>query len=157
GGDKRGVPPGLLRGCLDAGISVASINYRLSHQAPFPAPMEDGARAIQFLRSKAEELGINPDRIGASGGSAGAGISLWVGFHDDLADPDGDDPVGRQSSRLAGMAVLGAQTTYDPRVIATIVGGRAHEHPALKPFFGLTDEELDTPKAHARYEAASAD
>lgn len=157
GGDKKGVPPGLLRACLESGISVASINYRLSHQAPFPAPMLDGARAIQFLRSKAQEWGIDPDRIAASGGSAGAGISLWVGFHDDLAEPESDDPVARQSSRLACMAVVGAQTTYDPRVIATIVGGRAHEHPALLPFFGLEAAELDSAKAHDLFERASPD
>jgi acetyl esterase/lipase len=157
GGDKRGVPPGLLRRCLESGISVASINYRLSHQAAFPAPMLDGARAIQFLRSKAEGWGIDPDRIAASGGSAGAGIALWVGFHDDLADPDSDDPVLRHSSRLSSMALVGAQTTYDPRVIATIVGGRAHEHPALIPFFGLAGEGLDSPEAHDLYEQASPD
>jgi acetyl esterase/lipase len=119
--------------------------------------MLDGARAIQFLRSKAEEWGIDRDRIAASGGSAGAGISLWVGFHDDLLDPDSEDPVLRQSSRLSSMALIGAQTTYDPRVIATIVGGRAHEHPALLPFFGLTGEELDSAEAHERFEQASPD
>src|SRR5262249_50241034 len=51
GGDKANVPPQLLEHCLKAGISVASINYRLSQQAAFPAPMNDGARAVQFLRS----------------------------------------------------------------------------------------------------------
>ncbi|QDV37071.1 alpha/beta hydrolase [Tautonia plasticadhaerens] len=157
GGDKKGIPPGLLRGCLESGISVASINYRLSHQAPFPAPMLDGARAIQFLRSKAEELEIDLDRIAASGGSAGAGISLWVGFHDDLAEPESDDPVARQSSRLACMAVVGAQTTYDPRVIATIIGGRAHQHPALPPFFGLPEDMLDSDEAYELFERASPD
>lgn len=157
GGDKAAVPTPLLRGCLDRGIAVASISYRLSQHAPFPAPMEDGARAIQFLRSVADDWGIDPDRIAASGGSAGAGISLWVAFHDDLADPDADDPVARESSRLACVAVRGAQTTYDPRVIAAIVGGRAHEHPALQPFFGLGDDELDSERAFALYEAASPD
>ena len=45
------------------------------------------------------------------------GTSLWIGFHDDLADPGSDDPVLRQSTRLTCMAVMGAQSTYDPRVI----------------------------------------
>ncbi|RUL89546.1 alpha/beta hydrolase [Tautonia sociabilis] len=157
GGDKAGVPPELLRGCLEAGISVASINYRLSQHAPFPAPMLDGARAIRFLRSKAEDWGIDPDRIAASGGSAGAGISLWVGFHDDLADPNAEDPVDRLSSRLSCMAVVGAQTTYDPRVIATIVGGRAAEHPALPLFFGLAEDQFDSESAAELFEQASPD
>ena len=53
GGDKRSVPGWLVTRCLADGISVASVNYRLSTQSPFPAPMLDGARAIQFLRLKA--------------------------------------------------------------------------------------------------------
>src|SRR4051794_18473810 len=115
-GDKSGVPLPLLRRCLDAGISVASINYRFSQHAPFPAPMLDGARVVQFLRSKAGEWNLDPTKVAASGGSAGAGMSLWLGFHDDLADTSSDDPVARQSTRLTCMGVLGAQSSYDPRV-----------------------------------------
>ena len=62
-GDKAGVPPVLLEECLAGGMSVASGNYRLSDQAPFPAPMLDGARAIQFLRSKAGEWEIDPGHL----------------------------------------------------------------------------------------------
>jgi acetyl esterase/lipase len=154
-GDKSNVPGWLVAKCLEAGISVASANYRLSQMAPFPAPMRDGARAIQFIRSRAKEFGIDPDRIAASGSSAGAGIALWIGFHDDLADPASPDPVERQSSRLAGLGVDGAQTSYDPRFIQRLIGGRAHEHPALPAFYGLPDAELDTPRAHKLYEEAS--
>ena len=60
GGDKSSVPAWLVERCLAEGISVASANYRLSTQSPFPAPMLDGARAIQFLRLQAKELGIDP-------------------------------------------------------------------------------------------------
>jgi acetyl esterase len=155
-GDKSIIPAWLVSKCLDAGISVASANYRLSQTAPFPAPMRDGARAIQFLRFKAKELGIDPTRIAASGSSAGAGIALWVGFHDDLAEPQSLDPIARQSSRVTCLGVDGAQTSYDPRFIKSLIGGRAHEHSALKAFYGITsDAELDTPKAHELFEAAS--
>ena len=60
GGDKKSVPAWLVDRCLAQGISVASASYRLSTEAPFPAPMLDGARAIQFLRHKAVDLGIDP-------------------------------------------------------------------------------------------------
>ncbi len=136
-GDKSSVPAWLVVKCLNAGISVATANYRLSQDAPFPAPMLDGARAIQYLRLHASEFGIDPARIAASGSSAGAGIALWVGFHDDLADPRSADPVLRESSRVACLGVDGAQTSYDPRFIKRVIGGRAHEHSALKSFFGL--------------------
>lgn len=154
-GDKSGIPARLLDQCLRSGIAVASANYRLSQNAPYPAPMRDGARAIQFLRLHADEFGIDPGRIAASGSSAGAGIALWIGFHDDLADPDSQDPVLRQSSRVACMGVDGAQSSYDPRFIKRVVGGRAHEHSALKPFLGIPDPDLGTPRAFRVYEDAS--
>ena len=156
GGDKSSVPAWLVIKCLDAGISVASANYRLSQTAAFPAPMLDGARAIQFVRYKAAELGIDPDRIAASGNSAGAGIALWVGFHDDLADPTSGDAVERASSRVCCLGVDGAQTSYDPRFIKSLIGGRAHEHPALRWFYGIKSEaEVDSPRAQRLFEEAS--
>jgi len=154
-GDKKSIPPAFLKRLLDGGVSVASINYRLSPQVSFPAHFEDCARAIQYAREKAENANIDPTRIAAAGGSAGAGTSLWIGFHDDMADPDSDDPVLRQSTRLSGMAVFGAQSTYDPRVIREWIGDAAARHPALAGFYGLKPDELDTPKAYALYEAAS--
>ena len=154
-GSKDQVPAALLRGCLDRGISVAAINYRLSPEVKFPAHYLDCGRAIQFARSKAKEWNIDPKRIAASGGSAGAGTSLWLGFHPDLADPKSDDPVLRQSTRLSCMVVMGAQSTYDPREIKRLIGGRAHEHPALQGFYGLADDELDSEKAHKLYEEAA--
>src|SRR5262245_15673588 len=142
GGDKSSLAPGLLTRCLEAGISVAAINYRLSQHAPFPAPMLDGGRAVQFMRSKAAEWNLDPKRVAATGGSAGAGISLWLGFHDELANPKAEDPIARQSTRLTCMALIGAQASYDPRWIKKVIGGRAHEHPALTPFYGLKEDEL---------------
>lgn len=107
---------------LDAGISVVSINYRLiprdgdsPTEPPVKAPLHDAARALQFVRSKSKEWNLDKERIGAAGGSAGACSSLWLAFHDDLADPKSDDPVARESTRLWCAAVKGAQTTLDPK------------------------------------------
>jgi acetyl esterase/lipase len=155
-GDKASVPARLIAKCRDAGIAVASVNYRLSQTAPYPAPMMDGARAIQFLRFHAREFGIDPTRIAASGSSAGAGIALWVGFHDDLADPKSDDPVLRESSRVTCLGVDGAQTSYDPRFIKSLIGGRAHEHPALRQLYGIkSDADLDSAMIQRFFEDAS--
>ena len=119
-GDKSGV--GELEVCLAAGISVVSINYRYSWQAqlagvmpPVEWPLADAARALQFVRSKAGEWNIDKQRIGASGGSAGACSSLYLAFHDDMADPKSSDPVARESTRLWCAAVNGAQTSLDPK------------------------------------------
>jgi BD-FAE len=156
GGSKEALQPYLLNGCLASGISVVAINYRLSPEVKFPAHYMDCARAIQFARSKAKEWNLDPKRVASSGGSAGAGTSLWIGFHDDMADPQNADPVLRESTRLSCMVVFGAQSSYDPRVIKKLVGGRAHEHPALPGFYGLTQEEYENDKAYKLYEAASA-
>ncbi len=119
-GDKR--KTGNLKQCLDAGISVVSINYRYSWQAqiagvqpPVKAPLEDAARALQFVRSKAAEWNIEKHRIAAAGGSAGACSSIWLAMHNDLADPKSSDPIARESTRLWCAAVSGAQTSLDPK------------------------------------------
>lgn len=155
-GSKETLSPGLLRRCLDAGLSVAAINYRLSQQAPFPAPMHDSARAVQTLRHRAKEWNLDPARFGATGGSAGGGISLWLAFHDDLADAKNEDPVLRQSSRIQCVVGIGAQSSYDPRWIKSHIGGLAHQHPALPQLYGLKPDELETEKAYKMYEEASA-
>jgi len=137
GGDKTQYDKSLLTACLGSGISYASINYRLSDVAPYPAQMNDSARAIQFIRSKAAEWNIDPQRIACTGGSAGAGISLWLAFHDDLADAQSLDLVARQSTRLACALPTNMQCTYDPREIKKIVPGDAYNVAPLKQLHGL--------------------
>jgi len=116
----NGLAP-MLPGLLGKGIAVASVEYRFIKEAmdagiepPVRAPLHDAARALQTIRHRAAELAVDPRRVVASGGSAGACTSLWLAFHDDLADPAAADPVARQSTRLQGAAVTGAQTTLDP-------------------------------------------
>lgn len=154
-GSKEGVSPALLKGCLDQGISVAAINYRFSQHAIFPAPFHDCARAVQHLRSKAKEFNLKPEKFACTGGSAGAGMSLWLAFHDDLADAKSDDPVLRQSTRLSCAIGQGCQTSYDPRWIKEHIGGRAWEHPALGQLFGVTGDTLTAEKAFPLYEESS--
>ncbi len=117
-GDKKTNPKPFL----DKGISVVAINYRYVQngvkdevEPPVKAPLEDAARALQFIRSKASEWNLNKSRIGATGGSAGACSSLWLAFHDDMADPDSKDPIARESTRLYCAAVNGAQVSLDPK------------------------------------------
>ena len=120
-GDKRGFN---AKPFLDKGISVVAINYRYVKNAveekiepPVKAPLEDAARALQFTRSKASEWNIDKKRIGATGGSAGACSSLWLAFHDDMADAKSADPIAHESTRLYCAAVNGAQVSLDPKVV----------------------------------------
>ncbi|MBX3452246.1 MAG: DUF1080 domain-containing protein [Planctomycetaceae bacterium] len=122
GGGRLSGLTAMLPKLLESGISVASVEYRFIPEAtadgevpPVKGPLQDAARALQLIRSKAEEWNIDKTRIAASGGSAGACTSLWLAFHSDLADPSSDDPVARESTRLHCAAVTGAQTTLDPK------------------------------------------
>jgi len=119
-GDKNTM--GGVKAYLAAGISVVAINYRYTSQAQaagvtpaVKAPLEDAARALQFVRSKAAEWNIDKARIAASGGSAGACSSLWLAFHKDMADPKSADPIAHESTRLWCVAVSAPQTTLDPQ------------------------------------------
>lgn len=109
-----------VQSLLDSKISVAAIKYRLIKHSrdlkpPVLGPLSDAARAVQFFRSEAKRFNIDPARIGAAGGSAGGCSSLWLAYHDDLSDANNEDPILRESSRLACAAVSRPQTTLDPK------------------------------------------
>ena len=118
GGDKSKINSALIKNMMKEGISVASINYRLTEQGllakgknMYPAPMHDGARAIQFLRYNASKYNLDKAKFAASGGSAGGCMLMWLGFHPDLAQADHEDPILRESSRLQALAPSGGQTS----------------------------------------------
>jgi acetyl esterase len=102
-----------LKNLLDRGISCAAINYRFRQHAPVQDILRDAARAIQFLRSRAGEWQLDPQRFAAWGSSAGAGTSLWLGSRDDLADPENADPILRESSRVQAVVLNAVQATYN--------------------------------------------
>lgn len=104
----------LIKACLDAGISFAAINYRLlAADVPLQDILRECARAVQFLRYRSEEFGIDKNRIAAFGSSGGAGASMWLAFHDEMADPSNKDPVWRESTRLVCAGSLSGQCSYN--------------------------------------------
>ena len=161
---------------LAAGISVVSINYRFVQEAtaagimpPVKWPLEDAARALQFVRHHAEEWNIDKTRIGASGGSAGACSCLWLAFHDDLADPASSDPIARQSTRLSCVGVLGAQTSLDPRQMRDwtpnsvygahafgFAGDKVKQIPAFQQFLENRDKILPWIRKYSPYDLATS-
>ena len=98
GGDKAGCP---ALGMLARGYVVASLNYRLSKEAIFPAQIEDCKGAIRWLRAHAVEYHIDPKRIGIWGASAGGHLVALLGTSGDVKEIEGT--VGGnldQSSRV---------------------------------------------------------
>jgi len=135
GGDKERVSSSI-QDYLDKGISYASINYRLTGEASLPVPVHDAARAIQFIRSKAADWNIDKKKIALTGGSAGACTSMWLLYHDDLADPKAKDPIARESTRVIAAAVIAGQTSIDPKVIEPWLGPNVLKHAMIHKAVG---------------------
>ncbi len=148
-GDKSGfdASPYLRRG-----YAVVSGNYRFVDGSTTlsPAPLRDAARAIQFLRSKAAEWNLDANRIALSGSSAGAVITLWIGYHDDLADSDNADPVLKQSSRVHCLIPINGPTNLDPKWITRNMGGPKHIHGSFPKMFGAPVSQSDMPDVRKR-------
>ncbi len=125
GGDKSKYYPSedIVR-FLEAGVSVATINYRFMNEPPYGilASMNDSKRCLQFIRYHSKKYNIDKKRIACSGGSAGAGTSLWLAFSDEMADSKNDDPVLRESTRIICAGAFATQSTYDICKWAEIIG-----------------------------------
>lgn len=152
-GSKAAAHAPMITGCLEAGVSFMAINYRFRPEAPIQEILRDCARSIQFIRANASRYNIDPTRIASYGGSAGAGTSLWLAVHPDLADPKSKDPVLRQSSRIVAAGAINGQATYHLHRWPEFLGppGEAWDRPGEVPaFYGAkTDAELDEPKFKA--------
>jgi acetyl esterase/lipase len=168
GGEKERVDRFVdVAALLKAGISVCAINYRFVSMAgdvrpPVKVPLQDAARALQFARSKAAEWNLDKGRVGAAGGSAGACSSLWLAFHDDLAQAQSGDPVARESTRLQCAAVTGAQTTLDPAQMKewtpnSRYGGHAFGLGAFADFLRARDSILPWIAEYSPYALVSRD
>lgn len=147
-GSKAGASAAMINSCLEAGVSFMAINYRYRTSAPIQDVLRDCARSIQYVRSKAKTYNLDPTRIASYGGSAGAGTSLWLAFHDDLADPKHSDPVLRESSRLLAAGSINGQATYNLLRWQEVLGqpANAYERPGeTASFYGAkSDAELET-------------
>jgi acetyl esterase/lipase len=92
--------PRLALAMVSRGYAVASINYRLSHEATFPAQMQDVKAAIRWLRANASVYGLDPNRIGAWGSSAGGHLVALLGTSGGVALFDQGGGNYDQSSRV---------------------------------------------------------
>lgn len=88
------------------GIAAASIDYRLSDEAVFPAQLEDAKCAVRFMRAHAAKYGIDPGRIGSAGGSAGGHLAALVGLVPNEAGLEGDGGWDAESSQVSAVADL---------------------------------------------------
>ncbi len=104
-GDKDMVPGTPGKAMLEAGYAIASINYRLSGEATFPAAVQDAKAAVRFLRANAAEYKLNPDKIAAFGQSAGGNLASMLGTSGNIAEFD-DPSLGNAGISSRVQAVI---------------------------------------------------
>lgn len=114
------------------GYVTATVSYRLSGVAKFPAAIQDVNCAIRWIRAHAEEYSINPDQIGAVGGSAGGHLAMLAGFADD-PELEGNGGHQDQSSKL--------QAIVNFYGVCDLTTDDVHGRSEPIDFFGKTIEE----------------
>lgn len=119
------------------GYVVASVSYRLSGEAKFPAALEDVKCAVRWVRANAERLHVNPDKIGIAGGSAGGHLSLMTGLTPGVAEFEGTG--GHDGTSSAVQCVV---NIYGPTDLTTpFAQNLSHEGGLLHQFLGKTFDE----------------
>jgi acetyl esterase/lipase len=129
-GSKKSVPGWLKAFVAEGKLSVVAVEYRFTDVATHPAQVNDCLRAIQFVRQNAEKWNIDTKRIGVTGGSAGGHLSAYVALHDDAAKAESDDPIERQSSRVACAVSFAGPTDWSLLISIN------HGHPAYRQLIG---------------------
>jgi acetyl esterase/lipase len=130
---------GMEAALLERGCAIASISYRLSHEAIFPAQLEDCKAAVRWLRAHGSEYGLSTDRIGVVGHSAGGHLTALLGTtggHNAFDVGENRDV----SSRVQAVCPMSAPTAFmemggshlDPdSPESRLIGAPVLENPAL--------------------------
>ena len=126
----------LIEQLAAAGFVAATVDYRLVPAGRFPAPVEDCKAAVRWLRANADRLGIDPNRVGAVGYSAGGHLACMLGVTDKTDGLEGEGGHPDQSSRVQAVVSL-----YGPTDLTN--GGvrdDARERLFVVPFLGVPFE-----------------
>lgn len=97
---------------VKAGYTIFSINHRALPRFHYPAAVEDAQRAVRFIRYHADQYDIDPDRIGAVGGSSGGHLVSMLGTLDGKGDPEDESPVNRVSAKVQCVVARAAPTSF---------------------------------------------
>lgn len=135
-GDRRYPPPtvpaALLHGAvLAAGLALVSVDYRHSLEAPFPAQLHDVKAAIRYVRAFAGDLGVDPDRIGVWGESAGGQLAALAGLVRPTAAAAGADAVALEGTQGVGSGDTGVLAVVDWYGVCDLVALAAHPMPPM--------------------------
>jgi len=107
---------GWFKPMLDKGFTVFAVRHGSSPKYVIPEIIEDVRRSVRFVRLRAEEFGVDPERLGVAGASAGGHLSLMLGTASDDGDPNAKDEVLRVSDRVAAVVAYYPPTDIRPWV-----------------------------------------
>lgn len=119
------------------GFVCASVQYRLSAEAPYPAAVHDVKAAIRYMRDDAESMGVDPKRIGVAGGSAGGHLAMMVSFSSDIDTLDGKSGHEDAESNVACVVNLYGVTD----MTTPYARGVSETNTAVRRFFSGTYQE----------------
>jgi acetyl esterase/lipase len=122
---------GLIRQLAAKGYVAVTVSYRLAPKYQFPAAVHDVKAAVRFLRANAAKYGIDPNRIGATGGSAGGHLALYLGVTGGVASLEGDGGNAGVSS-----AVQSVVNVYGPSDFTRSYGKSVDAAEVLPLFLG---------------------
>jgi acetyl esterase/lipase len=108
----EGIPIPFVTPLVDRGYTVFAVVHGSQPRFTIPEILLDMKRAVRFVRHHAREYGVDPDRLGIYGGSAGGHLSLMQGTAADKGDPKARDPIDRESSRVQAVACFFPPTDF---------------------------------------------
>lgn len=141
----------------DKGFTVFAVRHGSSPKFTIPEVVADVRRAVRYVRLNAEKFGIDADRIGVNGGSAGGHLSLMLGTTADTGDEKSKDPIERVSDRVAAVVAYYPPTDLRPWVTDP-ESSYYKNFPALRfeadkaddysPLFQVSDDDAPTLLVH---------
>jgi acetyl esterase/lipase len=106
------IHPLATRDLLDRGYTVFAVMHSSQPRYTVPEIVEDMHRAVRFIKTKAKKYDIDPDKLGIAGASSGGHLSLMMGCDYRPGDPKAEDPVERESSKVAAVACFFPPTDF---------------------------------------------
>lgn len=145
-----GVNVAFMEPFLKRGYVVFAVVHGSQPRFIIPEIVEDIHRAVRFIRTKAPSYGVNPDRLGITGASAGGHLSITMGTQGGLGKPDAKDPIDRETSAVAAVACFFPPTDF-------LNFGKDGEDAVgigilkdFKPAFGARADTVESRKAYGR-------
>ena len=157
-GDSRRA--GAIGDLLDNGYAVFMVRHGSAPLFKVPEAVADVRRAVRYVRLNADDFGVDPDRLGVTGGSAGGHLSLMLGNASDEGNPDSDDPIEQTGNRVAAVVAyfppVDLQGLTGPNERFPALDFAAEKATAISPVLFVSEDDPPTLLVHGDQDALVA-